>query len=125
MTVNNQNGVATFSSELQQSGNSGNVPASLKVDREIEHSIKKFQQEAIQDTRNQKETRETLQTVARDMNTLLEENISFHYHEEASSMYVVVSDIQTGDEIRRIPSDEALKLSALMKEIGNIFDRRG
>jgi flagellar protein FlaG len=90
-----------------------------------ERAIREFQQESIAVTTEQREMREKMQNLVKSMNTALNEKVSFHYHEEADSMYVVVTDRQSGDEIRKIPSDEALKLSSLMKEIGSILDTKG
>ncbi|EJF07734.1 putative flagellar protein FlaG [Thiovulum sp. ES] len=90
-----------------------------------EKAIREFQQESIAVTTEQREMREKMQNLVKSMNTSMNEKVSFHYHEEADSMYIVVTDKKSGDEIRKIPSDEALKLSSLMKEIGSILDKKG
>ncbi|MCD8477761.1 MAG: flagellar protein FlaG [Sulfurospirillum sp.] len=56
----------------------------------------------------------------------LETNIAFGFNDEISMMYVNVMEKSTGKTIRKIPTEEAMDLSAKMKEIvGIIFDKKG
>ncbi|ACZ12169.1 flagellar protein FlaG protein [Sulfurospirillum deleyianum DSM 6946] len=56
----------------------------------------------------------------------LETNIAFGFNDEISLMYVNVMEKSTGKSIRKIPTEEAMALSAKMKEIvGIIFDKKG
>jgi len=56
----------------------------------------------------------------------LETNIAFGFNDEISMMYVNVMEKSTGKTIRKIPTEEAMDLSAKMREIvGMIFDKKG
>jgi flagellar protein FlaG len=90
-----------------------------------EKAIKEFQQQSIAVTFEQREMREKMQNLVKNMKNVFNEKVSFDYHEEADSMYIIVTDKQSGDVIRKIPSDEALKLTSLMKEVGSILDKKG
>ncbi|NLN00116.1 MAG: flagellar biosynthesis protein FlaG, partial [Campylobacteraceae bacterium] len=56
----------------------------------------------------------------------LETNIAFGFNDKISSMYVSVSEKSSGKLIRKIPTEEAMKLSEHFQEIiGVIFDKKG
>jgi flagellar protein FlaG len=83
-----------------------------------------------QDSQNSQEDMEkTLSQTVEDLNKqmeLLDTNISFGFNDEINLMYVNVMEKSSGETIRKIPSEEAMKLSAKMKEIvGMIFDKKG
>jgi len=60
------------------------------------------------------------------MNRVVKENVRFNFNEELGSIYVTVVNSKTNEVIRTIPSEDALKLSAIWKDtVGNIFDKRG
>jgi flagellar protein FlaG len=81
------------------------------------------------DQNDQSDTVKTLTQTVKDLNDqmdLLDTNISFGFNDEISLMYVNVTDKTTGETIRKIPTEEAMDLSAKMKEIvGMIFDKKG
>jgi len=81
------------------------------------------------DQNNQSDTASTLKQTVKDLNDqmdLLDTNISFGYNDKINLMYVNVTDKTTGQTIRKIPTEEAMDLSAKMKEIvGMIFDKKG
>lgn len=55
----------------------------------------------------------------------LETNVSFGFNDKIESMYVDVTEKHTGQVIRKIPSEEFMKLTEHFREIiGIIFDRR-
>lgn len=72
---------------------------------------------------------ETLKKTVKDLNEqmdLLDTNVTFGYNDKISLMYVNVMEKSTGKSIRKIPTEEAMDLSAKMKEIvGMIFDKKG
>ena len=77
---------------------------------------------------NQKDT-EKLGKVIDDLNNQmesLETNVTFGFNDKIDSMFVNVMERSTGKIIRKIPTEEAMTLSAKMKEIiGIIFDKKG
>lgn len=75
------------------------------------------------------ETAKTLSQTVKELNAqmeLLDTNISFGFNDEINLMYVNVMEKSSGETIRKIPTEEAMQLSAKMKEIvGMIFDKKG
>jgi len=60
------------------------------------------------------------------MNMTINEKVKFAYSEDFGGIYVTVIDDTTKEVIRKIPTEDAIKLSAIWKEaVGNIFDRKG
>ncbi len=56
----------------------------------------------------------------------LDTNVSFGFNDKIDTMFVNVMERSTGKIIRKIPTEEAMKLSEKMKEIvGMIFDKKG
>ncbi|AOO65138.1 flagellar protein FlaG [Sulfurospirillum halorespirans] len=78
---------------------------------------------------SQSETAQVLSQTVKELNEqmyLLDTNISFGFNDEINKMYVTVIENSTGEMIRKIPTEEAMALSAKMKEIvGMIFDKKG
>ena len=76
-----------------------------------------------------KEGENTLTKTVNELNQQmdkLETNIAFGFNDEISMLYVSVMEKRTGKTIRKIPTEEAMELSAKMKEIvGIIFDKKG
>ena len=53
-------------------------------------------------------------------------NVKFAYNEKLNMSYISVIDKNTGEEIRKLPSEEAMKISESMKElVGVMFDKKG
>ena len=56
----------------------------------------------------------------------LDTNVTFGFNDKIDTMFVNVMERSTGKIIRKIPTEEAMKLSEKMKEIvGMIFDKKG
>ena len=54
------------------------------------------------------------------------DNITFGYNDKINQMFINVIEKSTGKVIRKFPTEEAMSLSAKMKEIvGIIFDKKG
>lgn len=55
----------------------------------------------------------------------LETNVTFGFNDKIDSMYVDVTEKHTGEVIRKIPSEEFMRLTEHFREvIGIIFDKR-
>jgi flagellar protein FlaG len=53
-------------------------------------------------------------------------NVQFGFNDKIDVMFVNVVERSTGKPIRKIPTEEAMKLSEKMQEIvGTIFDKKG
>ena len=71
------------------------------------------------------ELKNTIEHLNKHMDSL-DTNIKFGFDDKVESMFVNVMERSTGKIIRRIPTEEAMKISEKMKEIvGMIFDKKG
>ena len=69
--------------------------------------------------------KKTIEHLNKHMDSL-DTNIKFGFDDKVESMFVNVMERSTGKIIRRIPTEEAMKISEKMKEIvGMIFDKKG
>jgi len=100
--------------------------------RQVEQSSQ--QREVAQDSRTQnaqdkKEIQQQLNDTVKNLNDQMESlntNISFAFNDKIESMYVSVMEKSSGKLIRKIPTEEAMKLSEHFREIiGVIFDKKG
>lgn len=73
-------------------------------------------------------TKSAMQRLADSLNEQfaeLQTNIRFHFNDAIGDLYISVSEKDTGRIIRTIPSEEAMKLEASMREfIGVLFDKK-
>lgn len=54
----------------------------------------------------------------------LDTNIRFAYNDKINSLYVNVMEVKTGEVIRKIPSEQVMKLSEYFREaVGVLFDK--
>lgn len=85
--------------------------------------------QATKSAREEKPKEEDLHSMVSELNKQMEAldtNVSFGYNDKISTMFVNVMEKSTGKSIRKIPTEEAMELSAKMKEIiGMIFDKKG
>jgi len=74
---------------------------------------------------NKEELKNTIEHLNKHMDSL-DTNVKFGFDDKVEQMFVNVMERSTGKIIRRIPSEEAMKISEKMKEIvGMIFDKKG
>ncbi|MDD3324277.1 MAG: flagellar protein FlaG [Sulfurospirillaceae bacterium] len=113
--------------QAEASANVAKVSSQTQV-RQVEqtHQIEKSQREGQQD---KQEMIDSLNKTVDDLNNqmgALETNVRFGFNDKISTMFVNVMERSTGKMIRKIPTEEAMKLSERMKEIvGMIFDKKG
>lgn len=78
-------------------------------------------------TTDEKSMNERLSKLTDELNqqmNALNTNIKFGFNSETDSMYISVTEKNTGRVIRQIPSEEAMRLTAYLKDaIGMIFDK--
>ncbi len=138
-TINTTNTTATAVTNTvapKNSINANQIKSNIASHTDIAPKIKEIQNNRdgqIQNFSNNTDIEESLQQERLEelINELNAEynplnlNVSFAYDENIHSLYVEVKRIDTGEVLRQIPSEEALKLMAVMKEIqGVIFDVR-
>ena len=62
----------------------------------------------------------------RNLNIMHDKNLNFSVHHASGHIMVTVTDENTGEVIREIPSSELLNLAARLDEmVGILFDRKG
>ncbi len=104
------------------------VNTSKNVKRAVENTNQttKMQKDQIPDTKNIKQQlNNTIKHLNEHMKSL-DTNVTFGFNDKIDVMFVNVMERSTGKIIRKIPTEEAMKLSEKMKEIvGMIFDKKG
>jgi len=84
---------------------------------------------AIKNKQDSKETQKQLNNTIKKLNDQMDSlniNIKFGFNDKIDTMFVDVTEKNTGELIRKIPSEETMKLAEKMKEIiGMIFDKKG
>lgn len=95
--------------------------------RQVEQTAdtSKVNQQQNQENDTNKTLTETVDELNKQMD-ILNTNITFGYNDKINQMFINVIEKSTGKVIRKFPTEEAMSLSAKMKEIvGIIFDKKG
>lgn len=97
--------------------------------RVVEQPSVQTQTTAEKNHQDKKEIEQQLKETVKNLNKQMDSlntNITFGFNDKLSSMYVDVTERNTGKLIRKFPTEEAMKLSEHFKEIiGMIFDEKG
>jgi flagellar protein FlaG len=92
--------------------------------QDLNEQIKKDEKQT-----KEKMTKEKLQELTKKLNKEMEPlnpDIKFSFNDKINSLVVNVVDKNTDKIIRKIPSDEALKIMEKMRElVGALFDKKG
>lgn len=95
--------------------------------REVEN-LNLQQDLATQNRANESLTNEQIQDILAKANenlNLLNTNIRFSYNDKIDSMFIDVMEKDTGTIIRKIPTEQAMKLTEHFRDIiGMIFDKK-
>ncbi|WP_060825988.1 FlaG family protein [Sulfurospirillum cavolei] len=103
--------------------------ANVMPTKQVEHYSETT--DANQDTQKDqtKDVKASLEKTVKELNEqmdMLDTNLKFGFNDKIDIMYVNVMEKSTGKLIRKFPTEEAMNLSAKMKEIvGMIFDKKG
>jgi flagellar protein FlaG len=104
------------------------VDTSINARRAVDstNETSKTQKDQIPDAKNvSKKLDRTIKHLNDSMNAL-DTNVVFGFNDKIDTMFVNVTERSTGKIIRKIPTEEAMKLSEKMQEIvGMIFDKKG
>ena len=96
--------------------------------RQVEDSHQ-MAKSAKDDTQQKQDVSEKLTETVSKLNEQMKTlgtNVEFGFNNEIEIMFVDVIEISTGEVIRKIPTEEAMRLSEKMQEvIGTIFDKKG
>lgn len=96
--------------------------------REVENSHQLAKADNKEEASNEDIATKLTETVGKlnEQMKTLGTNVEFGFNDEIDIMFVDVVEISTGEVIRKIPTEEAMKLSERMQEvIGTIFDKEG
>ena len=75
---------------------------------------------------NEKIDKEKLVQELNDISKSFEVDIKFSYNDKIDEVYISVIDKKSGDIIRKLPSEDAMKIKETMKDfIGSLFDTKG
>ena len=100
---------------------STNTRKNIKYDDNVNlsNSVKKVSMPSKEELKN------TIENLNKHMDSL-DTNVKFGFDDKIEQMFVNVMERSTGKIIRKIPSEEAMKISEKMREIvGIIFDKKG
>ncbi|NWF66769.1 MAG: flagellar protein FlaG [Campylobacterales bacterium] len=116
-----------FSSNLKNENMEGSDVEKKIVEDVTKESLNKSTTELNKE--NEENIKKQLENLTKDLNLrieILDTNIEFNYNDKIDALYVNVMDKRSQQVIRRIPSDEFMRLSEKMKEvIGLLFDQKG
>ena len=124
--VNYQN----FTSNVESDSKTAEKETKHIIEKEIVENAQKEKssKEEIDHTK-QEEIKEKLKSLTEKLNKEMEPlntSVKFGFDDKVDEMVVNVMDTKTDKVIRKIPSDEALKLMAKMREVvGMLFDTKG
>ncbi len=83
----------------------------------------------VKSKQDKKEIQKQLNNTVKKLNNQMDSlniNIKFGFNDKIDTLFVDVTERSTGKLIRKIPSEETMKLAEKMKEIiGMIFDKKG
>ncbi len=119
---------STTSKQVAQQQSTPTVDTAKVQTRAVEqsHESAKTQKDQMLD---KEEIKKSLDNTVKNLNKQMEEldtNVKFGFNDKIDTLFVDVMERSTGKIIRKIPSEEAMKLSERMKEIvGMIFDKKG
>lgn len=111
----------TLTNASQRSNSGSEIQTNLNM------RIEKTQSQGGEEENQQEGLSEKLADITQKLNEQmdsLDTNVRFGYSDKIGSMYISVTEKSTGREIRRIPSEEAMKLAEYFQDvIGMIFDK--
>jgi flagellar protein FlaG len=112
-----QQGIGGAHQSVSQTQKSAQQPSSQEAARE---SAEKADTQKLK-----QELQEIVDKLNKEMDPL-KTSIRFGFDDSVEELYVSVIDTSNNQEIRKIPSEEALRLAAKMRElVGMIFDKKG
>ena len=104
---------------------STNMSTNTKKDITYDNNINLSNSEKKVSMPSKEELKNTIENLNKHMDSL-DTNVKFGFDDKIEQMFVNVMERSTGKIIRKIPSEEAMKISEKMREIvGIIFDKKG
>ena len=107
-------------------------PPSNSVETKIEAKVTKQTIETnVQEQEHLEQDKHVVkpQEVTKEFNDIsdsLNLDVKFAYNEKIDQVYISVTDKETGKVIRKLPTEEAMKIKESMKDlVGVLFDKKG
>lgn len=98
-----------------------NTVSSFNIEPKIE-SMKQNDKKSNNNSEKMQQIEKKLNDIASSQDI----SVKFAYNEKLNMSYISVIDKNTGEEIRKLPSEEVMKISESMKElVGVMFDKKG
>lgn len=115
------------SKQVDTSANVAKTQAPTKM-RQVENA-NEVTKSIVQNKQDKAEIAQKLTKTVEKLNQQMDSlgtNVQFGFNDKISVMFVDVVERTTGKPIRKIPTEEAMKLTEKMQEIiGTIFDQKG
>jgi flagellar protein FlaG len=111
-------------------GNNGNTESSSNSIKEQQNLSKDIVQNPSSINNSDMDINiDSKEKLVEDLNQVSESlnvDIKFAYNEKIDEVYINVIDKNSGNVIRKLPSEEAMKIKETMKDwIGSLFDTKG
>jgi len=112
---------------IDRNSNLNATESNLSINKVKDNNTNDIQK--VESKESEDELKAQLQDIVEKLNEEMEPmktDIRFGFEEKTDTFYVSVVDSKTDKEIRRFPTDEALRLMEKMREVvGQIFDTKG
>jgi flagellar protein FlaG len=92
-------------------------------------STKATQHVDVESATSKSISKEDINKLVEDLNGVSESvnaGVKFAYNDKIGEVYISVIDKKTGEEVMKLPSDEAMKIKEAMKDlVGSLLDTKG
>ena len=103
----------------------GGLKPSSEVVKSIDVSQHSIKREVSEEEKLTGEDTKQLVVELNNISESLNTDIKFGYDDDLAEVYVTVTDKHTGQVIRKLPTEEAMKIKKSMKElVGSLFDKK-
>ncbi len=112
----------TLSIKNSIGSNTINIKPNRAVKESINLDIRSQPKESENNQNSAKETTKELNKISDNLNL----DIKFAYNDKIDTLYINITDKNTGEIIRKLPTEEAMKIKESMQDlIGVLFDKKG
>lgn len=105
------------------------TPNAPSFEAKVTYEAPKPQQQPTETQISMEEQKAAMMEASKELNDLsssLDLDVKFGYNDKINEMYLNVTDRNTGEVVRKLPSEEAMKIRESMKDlVGVLFDKKG
>ena len=127
--VVNSSSQQPIQTKVENTHRTSNTEEKMSETKKIEQQRLDEKENEIDKISDEKEIKKKLQEITKQLNKemdTLNTTIRFGFNDKINEMYVSVIDTKDDRVIRQIPSEEAMRLAAKMRElVGMLFDEKG